>query len=563
MSGNNLTRGTNQQWRWLVFALVVILCLAGYLRFYGITQRGLIDHDEAAYLLEAKSITAGLQIMAGYQPVDQVSIGTAHPGHTFLIWLATLVIGIHDYTGMLLSVVLGILSVGIVFFLGKEMFDTETGLIAAAVLSVSGYHLIYSRSGAAEATLTFFYLIGTFFYYMSRKDQVFRSWPLFLSGFCAGYAFTVHYRSAIVFAIFAMYELQMYFFEKQPGLRTKLKRGVLLVSGALVPALVFEMPYQVVTLLRGRSFNELQTYFEQLIYRYDTAHGSFSLRSLPANMAEYTRYLWEIEHPLVTLLLLVGVIIIFINLTRKFTLENFVLFSGFMVPFVFFSFYRNIDFALLRSPAIAIPFAALVVGRTITCISRYATQNYRSLSPSGSAILMGIVTIIIMSVGLVYDSKLIKVTSGYREAVRQSMDYLLKTGKTMSVDPAPYPIWRYYAEETLSSRGLSVNRSHLMRFTPKQWDNFLILSSNLRAGYHYYPGGKSLGLIRFVETPSFEIDRIIRDCSPVVRVSHPADKFLPFFYEGVPRQLAKKAIEQPYAGYIQVFDLETCGKIQQ
>lgn len=550
--------------RYKIIFLFIILCIAGYLRFYGITQRGFIDHDEAAYLLEAKSITSALQIMAGHQPIGQVSIGTAHPGHTFLIWLSSLALGFHDYTGMLVSVVLGILSIGIVFFLGKEMFDTETGLIAAAVLAVSGYHLIYSRSGVAEATLTFFYLMGTFFYYKSRKGQALRRWYLFAAGFCAGYAFTVHYRLAIVFAIFAMYEMQMYFFEKHPGgHRTKLKRGALLVSGSLVPPLVFEMPYQVVTLLRGRSFNELQTYFEQLIYRYDTAHGSFSLRSLPANMAEYTRYLWEIEHPLVTLLLLVGVIIIFINLTRKFTLENFVLFSGFMVPFVFFSFYRNIDFALLRSPAIAISFAALVVGRTITCISRYATQNYRSLSPSGSAILMGVVTIIIMSVGLVYDSKLIKVTSGYREAVRQSMDYLLKTGKTMSVDSAPYPIWRYYAEETLSSRGLSVSRSHLMRFTPKQWDNFLILSSNLRAGYHYYPGGKSLGLIRFVETPSFEIDRIIRDCSPVVRVSHPADKFLPFFYEGVPHQLAKKAIEQPYAGYIQVFDLETCEKIQQ
>ena len=105
--------------RYKIIFLFIILCIAGYLRFYGITQRGFIDHDEAAYLLEAKSITAGLQIMAGHQPVDQVSIGTAHPGHTFLIWLASLVIGIHDYTGMLLSVVLGILSIGIVFFLGK------------------------------------------------------------------------------------------------------------------------------------------------------------------------------------------------------------------------------------------------------------------------------------------------------------------------------------------------------------------------------------------------------------------------------------------------------------
>ena len=266
---------------------------------------------------------------------------------------------------------------------------------------------------------------------------------------------------------------------------------------------------------------------------------------------------------MVCLLLLVGVVIICISLIKRFTLENFILLGGFVIPFIFFSLYRNIDFALLRSPAIAIPFAALVVGRTITYISHYATQNYRSLLPSGSAILMGVLTIIIMSVGLVYDSKLIKVTSGYRKAVKQSVDYLLRTGKTMSIDSAPYPIWRYYVEETLADRNISSNVYQFIRLTDKRWDNFLLLSANLSTGYHDYSSVSSSGLIKFIETPHDEIDKIVRSCSPVVRVSHPADKFLPFFYEGVPRQLAKKAIEQPYAGYIQVFDLEACGKIQQ
>jgi hypothetical protein len=66
-----------------------------------------------------------------------------------------------------------------------------------------------------------------------------------------------------------------------------------------------------------------------------------------------------------------------------------------------------------------------------------------------------------------------------------------------------------------------------------------------------------------VETPPDEIDNIIRDCPPVVKVPHPPDKFLPFFYEGVPRRIAKKVIERPYAGYIQVFDLEACKKTQR
>jgi len=73
------------QRRYKVLVLVVILCLAGYLRFYGVTQRGLVDHDEAAYLLEVKSLIAGLQVMAGHQPIGQINISIAHPGHTFLI----------------------------------------------------------------------------------------------------------------------------------------------------------------------------------------------------------------------------------------------------------------------------------------------------------------------------------------------------------------------------------------------------------------------------------------------------------------------------------------------
>ena len=61
--------------------------------------------------------------------------------------------GLRDYTDMLVSIVLGILSIAIVFLLGREMFDTETGLVAAAVLAVSGYHLYYSRFGGTDASL--------------------------------------------------------------------------------------------------------------------------------------------------------------------------------------------------------------------------------------------------------------------------------------------------------------------------------------------------------------------------------------------------------------------------
>ena len=535
--------------------LIVILCLAGYLRFYGITQRGFIDHDEAAYLLESKAITAGLQLMAGHQPIGQISIGTAHPGHTFLIWAASLILGFHDYTGMFVSVVLGILSIGVLFLLGKKMFDTQTGLIAAAILSVSGYHLLYSRSGVTEATLTFFYVLGTFFYYSSRKEGVFRRWPLFVAGICAGYIFTSHYRALIVLVIFVLYELQLSYFEKGLNFWEKLKRWGVLISGACLPPIVFEMPYRLLMLVRGRHFNELQTYYEQLLYRYNTAHGSFSFESFLTYIGEYMQYLRELEHPIVCLLLITGVILICIDMIKKFTIENFILFCGFTIPFTFFSLYRNIDFPLLRSPAIAIPFVALVVGRTIVYISQYVVQMCGKLQLHRKKWLMLGMTILIMIMGLVYDLRFIKIKSGYREAVEQTVDYLLATGKTMSVDPAVYPIWRYYVEETMANKGLTVTYP-LIRFSGKQWDNFLLLSANLRAGYHDYTEQRSLGLIKFVETPPDELNKIIQFRLPVVKVPHPADKFLPFFYEGVPRRIAKKAIEQSYAGYIQVFDLE-------
>ena len=165
-------------WWKCVVALLLILLLGASLRFYRITELEPGIQDEATYLLEARFLSsfcaavwdsAKLVVKEKMSGEDLWKRGEQLPGirertrglpprygrilHDTFVAAGNLLAGERPYIGNVVNAIFGTLTILAVFFLGRTMYDDRTGLIAALIFSVMGYHIHYSRSWLAEADI--------------------------------------------------------------------------------------------------------------------------------------------------------------------------------------------------------------------------------------------------------------------------------------------------------------------------------------------------------------------------------------------------------------------------
>jgi 4-amino-4-deoxy-L-arabinose transferase-like glycosyltransferase len=85
-----------------------------------------------------------------------------HPPFYYLvlhIW--TLILGPGAVSVRLFSVVVGTLSVPLMFLVGRRLFGGETGIVAALVLAVAPFHIYYSQEARMYALVAFLALLST------------------------------------------------------------------------------------------------------------------------------------------------------------------------------------------------------------------------------------------------------------------------------------------------------------------------------------------------------------------------------------------------------------------
>jgi hypothetical protein len=134
--------------KWLIVVLLGgLLVLASGLRLYQLGDRGM-GHVE--------SYTPGLHFPPDISdPAPRLTLGRAITGPMFeephppawyaLMWPWTKVFGTDLVTIRLPSVVLGVVSIGLIFWLGLLAHTWQTGLVAAAFLTLNGHHLLFSQ----------------------------------------------------------------------------------------------------------------------------------------------------------------------------------------------------------------------------------------------------------------------------------------------------------------------------------------------------------------------------------------------------------------------------------
>lgn len=177
----------NMKDRTVKIILIIILFLALFLRVYKIDQvPPSLMWDEAAVGYNAFAIANygkdewGEMLPLAFKSFEEYKM----PIHIYITALFVKVGGLNEITTRLPSAIFGFLSVLVIYFLVKKLFDNKyAGLVGAFLLAVSPYSVHFSRFAHEANFATFFFLLALLLFFISIRDK---SNLLILSTVCFG-----------------------------------------------------------------------------------------------------------------------------------------------------------------------------------------------------------------------------------------------------------------------------------------------------------------------------------------------------------------------------------------
>ena len=156
------------------FFLLVIILVAVSLRFINLDTIPIgFNDDEAAFGYNAYSILkTGRDEWGRFLPFPVFeSFGDWKlVGYLYLTVISQFVFGISEFATRFPSAVFGIMSVFATYFLAKELFNRNVGLISAFLLAISPWSIIASRNAFESDILIFFIVISTYFFLKGLKN---------------------------------------------------------------------------------------------------------------------------------------------------------------------------------------------------------------------------------------------------------------------------------------------------------------------------------------------------------------------------------------------------------
>ncbi len=175
------------------FLNLTFLTLTAPLFFYKLGQSSLGSWDEAWYADAARMVVKTGDL---FHLVFNGNPFFEHPPGGIWITAAVFkIFGISELTDRLPSAVLGLLSLYVMYLLGKLLFNRVVGFSSAIALCSSFWFLSRARSGNLDIPLTFFLLLTLYLALKAAKERK------FFIPFCASLAFTVTIKSLLPFAI--------------------------------------------------------------------------------------------------------------------------------------------------------------------------------------------------------------------------------------------------------------------------------------------------------------------------------------------------------------------------
>ena len=212
-------------------ALIGLTIVGLLLRLYNLGGNSL-------WLDEASTLGFARQSFVGIW--ESTAGGEFNPPLFYWLEHGMLVFGESEFVLRLLPALLGILTIPVVYFIGKEFKNRDVGLIAAALLTFSPFHIFYSQEARAYAPMLFFFSLVLLFYIRANRSNEVRSWAFF--GVFSAVAFWMHFYAIVPIAVLILHALVTHAGEIRSDLRSA--RNVAL---ALATFVVVTLPLLIVT----------------------------------------------------------------------------------------------------------------------------------------------------------------------------------------------------------------------------------------------------------------------------------------------------------------------------
>ncbi|WP_317065042.1 glycosyltransferase family 39 protein [Methanoculleus caldifontis] len=177
-------------------ALIGLTVAGLLLRFYNLGGNSLWL-DEASTLMFARQSLIGIW--------ESTAGGEFNPPLFYWLEHGMLIFGESEFVLRLLPAFLGVLTIPVVYYIGKEFRDRNVGLIAAALLAFSPFHIFYSQEARAYAPMLFFFSLALLFYVRASRSDEARSWVLF--GVFSAIAFWMHFYAIVPVAVLVFHAL--------------------------------------------------------------------------------------------------------------------------------------------------------------------------------------------------------------------------------------------------------------------------------------------------------------------------------------------------------------------
>ncbi|MCK9278517.1 MAG: glycosyltransferase family 39 protein [Methanoculleus sp.] len=177
-------------------ALIGLTLVGFLLRFYNLGWNSL-------WLDEASTLTFARQSLIGIW--ESTAGGEFNPPLFYWLEHGMLLFGESEFVLRLLPALLGVLTIPAIYIIGKEFRDKNVGLIAAALLTFSPFHIFYSQEARAYAPMLFFFSLALLFYVRASRSNEVRSWVLF--GVFSAVAFWMHFYAVVPVAVLILHAL--------------------------------------------------------------------------------------------------------------------------------------------------------------------------------------------------------------------------------------------------------------------------------------------------------------------------------------------------------------------
>jgi 4-amino-4-deoxy-L-arabinose transferase-like glycosyltransferase len=173
----------------LEIALVLILLTLGFiLRAWRLSEVGLDHYDEGVYVFSALGMTDSSQPLR----LSAEQINHSPPVYFGLVGLAYLLFGgPSDTAAIFVNVLLGTLTIPVVWWMGRTWFGRPAGIAAAALLAFSEFHIVLSRCALTDVAFAFFFLLALAAIVSALKHQSILT--AILAGLMVGLAWNTKY----------------------------------------------------------------------------------------------------------------------------------------------------------------------------------------------------------------------------------------------------------------------------------------------------------------------------------------------------------------------------------